>query len=124
MIPLSDAAIRLGVPYRRAYDLLLKGELGKVERRSGRFYVDADAVGDSTKASPVQVIPTARQSLSSWIALWVDCGPWLIEETNEGHPEGWRVWSTQDEAGHWNLSLSGARLVCAALNAAEAGEAP
>lgn len=40
LVPLSDRAIELRIPYRECYDRALKGELGRVERRGGRLFVE------------------------------------------------------------------------------------
>lgn len=44
LISLPEAAGRLGVSYRRAYDLLLLGKLGPSERRGGRIFVSPEVV--------------------------------------------------------------------------------
>ena len=44
MISLPEAALRIKRPHRIAYDLAFSGRLGRVERRNGRIFVEADAV--------------------------------------------------------------------------------
>lgn len=45
MIGLGVAAVRLRVAYRRAYDLLCRGQL-QGERRGARWYVTTGSVGE------------------------------------------------------------------------------
>lgn len=49
MIPLPAAAMRLSLPYRAAYDAVLRGELGAAERRGGRIFVPSEAVEQAVK---------------------------------------------------------------------------
>jgi hypothetical protein len=44
VIPLSEAARRLRIPYYQAHKLLLTGQLEPVERRGAHWYVSAEAV--------------------------------------------------------------------------------
>lgn len=51
-IPLSTAALRLGLTYHQCRARLLSGELPGGRDEYGRFYVDAKAVPDDTKPRP------------------------------------------------------------------------
>ena len=44
VIPLSEAARRLRIPYYQAHKLLLTGQLEPAERRGAHWYVSAEAV--------------------------------------------------------------------------------
>jgi excisionase family DNA binding protein len=44
-LSIPQAAVRLGLSYAEAYQLVLKGELGQVHQHRGRWRISESAVG-------------------------------------------------------------------------------
>lgn len=50
VISLTDALLRLRLPYGKGRDAALAGRLGPVERRGGRYFVHADVIEELSRS--------------------------------------------------------------------------